>query len=134
LAYADSQQKASSNEQQGESAYSLAEAALNSQIFQLSVQWPTSVLNAQAAYPSSCNSASAGASYCPDPSYFSSAYPVGSSASCPSGTPGDAWRTGAVTNGWTTYARDAGSTSSTQQLFSSTVEKTMPAYDASLNG
>jgi len=134
LAYADSQQKASSNEQQGESAYSLAEAALNAQVFQLSVQWPTSVLNAQSPYPSSCNAASAGASYCPDPSYLSSAYPVGSSASCPAGTPGDAWSAGPVTNGWTTYVRDAGGTSSTEQLFSSTVEKTTPAYDASLNG
>jgi Tfp pilus assembly protein PilX len=133
LAYADSQQKASANEQQSEGAYALAEAALNAQIFELSVQWPTSALNAQANYPASCTAASAGAGYCPDPTYLSSAYPVGSSANCPASTSGDAWATGPVTNGWTTYVRDAGPTSGTQQLFSSSVEKTMAPYDASLD-
>lgn len=136
LSFADSQQRASFNEQQSESAFALAEAALNAQIFELSVQWPTSVTNATYHYSSSCNAASNGAGDCPAPGYLSSSYPI-TSTSCPTGTPGDSWSGSPASNGWTTYVRDAGSTSSTENYFNSSLESSAvsyPPYDASLNG
>jgi Tfp pilus assembly protein PilX len=135
LSYADAQQHASLNEQSSESAFALAEAALNAQIFELSVQWPTSATGV--VYPSSgCTAASNGAGYCPDPKYMSAAYPTNTST-CPAGTVGDAWNTSASppSNGWTTYVRDGGSTSGTQNFFNSSWEDTQALpYDANLNG
>jgi len=133
MAFSDTQQRSATNEQQNEGAYALAEAALNAQIYELSLQWPSNALNAQSAYPYGCNAATNGTSYCPSPSDLSS-YQAGSQA-CPAGTSGDAWNSSAPSNGWTTYVRDAGSSgSSTQQFFSSTAEKTAASYDASDNG
>lgn len=138
IATATGEQKSGYNQQTGESAYALAEAALNAQIYELSLQWPTasdapsgSVTN----YPSSCNASSSSSSYCPSAGDLSS-YSVGSQI-CPAGTGGDAWRSSStVTNGWTTYVRDAGS-GSNQTLFTSTGvggEQTASAYDATGNG
>jgi Tfp pilus assembly protein PilX len=133
FATANDQQRSSYNQQSSESAYSLAEAALNAQIYQLSAQWPTSALNQQSAFPSSCNATSNGASYCPSTANLS-AYPTGSQT-CPAGTPGDAWSSASPTNGWTTYVRDAGpSGSGTQSLFTSATEKGYAAYDSSGTG
>jgi len=138
LATADSQQRSASNQQSSETAYSLAEAALNAQVFELSQQWPTAS-DAPApsntptlGYPTSCNAASNGTSFCPNASDLSAAYPT-SSQTCPAGTPKDAWSSSSsVTNGWTTYVRDAGgSGSSTQSLFSSSTEETAAPYDSS---
>src|SRR5205823_4408722 len=52
---------------------------------------------------------------------------------CPSNTTKDAWsKSGTVSNGWTTYVRDAGSSSaSTQSLFTSSTEENLSAYDSS---
>ena len=135
LATANGQQRSAYNQQSSESAYSLAEAALNAQILQLSLQWPTSQNPPAGGYPTGCNAASNGFSYCPSTSNFpSSAYPT-SSQTCPAGTPGDAWSTSTPTNGWTTYVRDAGASGSgTESLFSSATEKGMPAYDTSVTG
>jgi Tfp pilus assembly protein PilX len=132
LATADSQQRTASNQQSSETAYSLAEAALNAQIFELSQQWPTSQDAPSGGYPTSCNAASNGTSYCPTPSDLSSAYST-SSGTCPSGTQKDAWSSSsAVSNGWTTYVRDAGASGAgTQSLFSSSTEESLPAYDSS---
>ncbi len=128
------QQTSSANELASEKSYSLAEAALNAEVYQLSISWPTRYNATLSPYPSSCSSAGNNASYCPSPSDLSSAY-SSNSASCPTGTPGDAWSSSAPTNtGWTTYVRDAGTSSSTQSLFQSATEKTMAAYDASANG
>ena len=112
MATAISQKRESSNQQQSESAYSLAEAALNAQIYQLTLKWPTTKDGPSATaptygYPSSCSAASNGTSYCPSTSDLSVAYPT-TSGTCPSGTQGDAWSgSSSVTNGWTTYVRDA---------------------------
>ena len=132
LATANGQQRSAFNQQSSESAYSLAEAALNAQLYALSVQWPTSQSEPAGGYPSSCNAASNGSSYCPSNSDLSS-YSTGS-GTCPAGTPGDAWSSSSPANGWTTYVRDAGSTTGTQSLFASATEKTMSPYDASRGG
>lgn len=132
LATAQSQQRSAFNQQSGETAYSLAEAALNAQVFALSQGWPTQAdapgTTAPAyGYPTSCNSASNGTSYCPTRSDLSTAYPSG--GTCPSGTQGDAWSTSSsVSNGWTTYVRDA---SPSPSLFSDSAEQGAAPYDAS---
>ncbi|HWE09666.1 MAG TPA: pilus assembly PilX N-terminal domain-containing protein [Solirubrobacteraceae bacterium] len=143
LATSVAQQRAAGNEQSSETAYSLAEAALNAQVFALSQQWPTSKDGPQPSsspgygYPTSCSPASNGTSYCPAASDLSSYTP--GSQTCPAGTPGDAWSSSSsVTNGWITYVRDAGVIgSSSQSLFTSTGttgEEGALAYDASASG
>jgi type II secretory pathway pseudopilin PulG len=133
LAFTDQQQHAVTREQSSESAFTLAEAALNAQIFALSVQWPTATLNTQSAFPSSCSPTSAGAAFCPNPggsgsSGFGGGYPSGSSATCPNGAaPTDPWSS-TVPNPWLTYVRD--DTGGTSQLFQSSVNQTQPAYDS----
>lgn len=132
---AGSQQRSAYNQQSGETAYSLAEAALNAQVFALSQGWPTQAdapgsTSPDYGYPTSCNAASNGTSYCPTPSDLSSAYPT--SGSCPSGTQGDAWNSGStVSNGWTTYVRDA---SPSPSLFSSSAEENAAPFDSSGSG
>ncbi|HWD76677.1 MAG TPA: pilus assembly PilX N-terminal domain-containing protein [Solirubrobacteraceae bacterium] len=143
LATSVAQQRAAGNQQSSETAYSLAEAALNAQVFELSQQWPTSGDAPRPSgspgygYPMSCNAASNGTSYCPAANDLSSYTP--GSQTCPAGTQGDAWSSSSsVTNGWTTYVRDAGVTgSSSQSLFTSTGttgEEGALAYDASASG
>jgi Tfp pilus assembly protein PilX len=133
---AASQQKAAGNQQQTESAYALAEAALNAEIYQLATQWPTqqdasSTTAPNYGYPYSCSSSSNGSSYCPSTADLSTAYSPGL-GNCPTGTPKDAWNTSSspVQNGWTTYVRNVDSTS--PSLFNSTTEETAARYD--LNG
>ncbi len=132
-----SQEHSASSQQGSESAYNLAEAALDAQLTELSLEWPTtkdapspSSPSTNYGFPSSCNAASNGTSYCPTASDLSTAYPV-SSHTCPSGTPGDAWSSSSsVTNGWTTYVRDAGSSPS---LFSDSAEETASPYNSTYN-
>jgi Tfp pilus assembly protein PilX len=135
---AGAQQRAAANGQNSETAYSLAEAALNAQVFALSQGWPTkaggtSTTAPDYGYPLSCNAASNGASYCPTASDLST---YSASGNCPSNTQGDAWNSSStVSNGWTTYVRDAGtSTSSSASLFSSSAEQTALPFDASGGG
>ena len=138
LATSVAQQRDAGNQQSSETAYSLAEAALNAQVFALSQQWPTKADAPQPSglypygYPTSCTAASAGTSYCPASTDFS-AYTPGS-GTCPAGTPGDAWNTsGTVSNGWTTYVRDAGPPgSATDGLFSSSAENGMSPFNSSV--
>lgn len=133
---AKGQQEASGNEVNGESAYSMAEAALNAQIYALSVKWPTATnaptpgSSPDLGYPTSCNAASNGTSYCPSTSDLA-AYPS-NTQTCPASTPGDAWNPGPVRSSWTTYVRDAGAAGSAQQeLFSDATEKTALPYNSS---
>ena len=135
ISTATSQKTSAANEQNGENAFSMAEAALNAQIYQLSLTWPTAG-NAPATtplstlgYPLSCNPSNAGTSYCPTTTELS-AYPSNTQA-CPTGTPGDAWNPGGTRSTWTTYVRDAGAAnSSTQQYFNDSLEATPAANGA----
>src|ERR1700746_3587448 len=73
---ANAQHTDAANQQSGENSYSMAEAALNAQIYALSVTWPTAnngpgtstTYPLNDGYPSSCNSSNAGYSYCPSSS------------------------------------------------------------------
>jgi len=139
LMTANAQRRSSFNQQGDESAFALAQAALNAQVYELSLQWPTAKDAPQPnsgtsslGYLTSCTAASAGASYCPSTSDFSTSYTMGAQT-CPPGTQGDAWNPGAqVANGWTTYVRDAGP--SPNYFASVPTEETASPYDASASG
>src|SRR5207245_11271392 len=107
LLFNDEHPHASSYEQSRESAYPLAEAALNAQIFQLSRQWPTEKTPA----PTSCTEAtSTSTNACPNAAGISASAGYPAAGTC-TGT--DAWGS-ALSNRWTTYVR---SDNSTSQLF-----------------
>jgi Tfp pilus assembly protein PilX len=123
LLLTDNQQRAATGEQSRESAYALAEAALNAQIFELAQNWPTAA-TASANRPEGCTEASSTSTNdCPDPGSLSvgAGYPV---AGACVGT--EAWGS-QLSNRWTTYVRADGG--GTQQLFSSATNRTQPAYD-----
>jgi type II secretory pathway pseudopilin PulG len=141
LSYSDVQQRAATRQGSKEQGFVLAEAAMNAQIFELSSQWPTAAGNAPNPFPSSCGPGSAGASFCPNPSNqngggsFGNGYSPGGPSACPATTPHDAWNQGApVNNGWTTYVRDDGPGTTTQNLFDSTTDQSQPAYDSNNDG
>ena len=119
LLFNDEQQHASTYEQSRESAYTLAEAALNAQIFQLSLQWPTEKNPA----PTSCTEAtSTSTNACPNAAGISASAGYPAAGTC-TGT--DAWGS-ALSSRWTTYVR---SDTSTSQLFNSTIDKANASYD-----
>jgi Tfp pilus assembly protein PilX len=135
IATANSQKTTAANEQNGENAFSMAEAALDAQIYALSVTWPTAG-NAPSpstpttlGYPQSCNASNAGQSYCPTASDLS-AYPS-NTQSCPTGTPGDAWNPGGTRSSWTTYVRNANPATNEQQYFNDSAEKAEAYYNSS---
>ena len=121
----DSQQKASAREQASESAFNVAEAALNAQIGQLSHSWPAG------EFPSSCTASSSTESNgCPGVKDLEVGYPKGASPRCPAANPRDAWGS-SLTNEWTTYVRDDGAPGApATQLFNSSTEQTALPYDA----
>ena len=125
LFFTDSQQKASASEQASESAFNVAEAALNAQIGQISRAWPTTA----ALQPETgCTpTTSTATNDCPTAESMNVPYPT-AAASCPTGSPTDAWGSPAGTE-WTTYVRDdtgAGGPS----FFNSATEKGLAGYDA----
>jgi type II secretory pathway pseudopilin PulG len=133
---ATSQKQNANREQNSESAFWMAEGALDAQIYALSVQWPTAgdapspSTPGTLGYPTSCNASTAGTSYCPSTGDLS-AYPSNTQA-CPAGTPGDAWNPGGNRSAWTTYVRDAGPQgSSQQQLFNDATEESAAPYNSS---
>jgi Tfp pilus assembly protein PilX len=133
---ANAQHTDAANQQSGENSYSMAEAALNAQIYALSVTWPTANNGPGTSstnnygYPSSCNTSNAGTSYCPSSSDLA-AYPS-NTQSCPTGTPGDAWTPSPTRSAWTTYVRDGGAAGSSQQnLFNDATEKAAVPYNSS---
>jgi Tfp pilus assembly protein PilX len=127
LMFTDNQQKASTREQQNEAAFTLAEAALNAQIGQLSHSWPT----ATATYPSVCTEALSATAGCPSATSLSNSYPNTNAIPCAANAAKDAWGS-ALTNKWTTYVRD----DMTGSVFNSKTEAeaTTPSYDANGDG
>jgi type II secretory pathway pseudopilin PulG len=125
LLFTDNQQKASAREQASESAFRVAEAALNAQVGQLSRAWPS---EKGAAYPERCTATESTPSGCPTPGSLSVAYPIAGTTACPASQK-DAWGS-PDTNEWTTYVRDDAEKS---QYFNSTTEQTQLTYDANGN-
>jgi Tfp pilus assembly protein PilX len=130
LFFDDEQQKAAGREQASETAFNLAEAALNAQVGQLSRAWPG---QKSEAYPDSedngvirCVAAtSTETNGCPASASLGVAYPGNASASCPAGTAKDAWGS-PLTNSWTTYVRDDAEQSS---YFNSSAEQNQVGWD-----
>jgi type II secretory pathway pseudopilin PulG len=105
LLLTDNQQKASAREQASESAFNVAEAALNAQIGQLSRNWPSTKAIGE-EYPSRCTEATSTATNgCPDAGSLKIGYPNISPVPCAAGAATEAWGS-PLTNEWTTYVRD----------------------------
>ncbi|HWX97382.1 MAG TPA: hypothetical protein VNZ01_11095 [Solirubrobacteraceae bacterium] len=129
LLLTDNQQKASSREQAKEAAFNIAEAALNAQVGQISRAWPSE--KAQGVESCTPSTAYSTGSYCPTAESLKVGYEKNaSSATCPAGTPKDAWGS-ALTNQWTTYVRAPESPTST--IFDSASESKQLTYDPSYN-
>ena len=112
LAFGGGQRQLAARERTGESAFKVAEGALNAQIFVLGQSWPGS---AAVAYPASCSSTTTVAD-CPDPPTINGQF------------------TGADYSGysWTTAVRDNGG--GTPDYYSTTVAAGQPSYDANGDG
>jgi type II secretory pathway pseudopilin PulG len=125
LLLSDNTQKAASREQASETAFNVAEAALNAQVAQLSRAWPA---EAGEAYPSRCiSSTTTESNGCPSQGNITASYSNVGSNSCPAGAQGDKWGS-PTTNEWTTYVRD--DTEKTGALFNSSNEQGALTYDA----
>jgi Tfp pilus assembly protein PilX len=130
LLLTNSGQKAALREQASETAFNVAEAALQAQIGQLSRAWPA---KESEAYPSRCTSSTTTESNaCPSAASLNAGYPNVSPVPCAANAPSDAWGS-ALTNEWTTYVRDdAGEPASA--LFNSSSESAQPAWDKNGDG
>jgi len=131
----DNQQKAAAREQASESAFNLAEAALNAQVGQLARTWPGTKTE---AYPDTVNgvvrcteATTSSTNGCPTSGSLSVAYPNTGSTACPAGANGDAWGS-ALNNKWTTYVRDNGG--GTETLYNSAIDQGQPGWDANGDG
>jgi Tfp pilus assembly protein PilX len=120
LLLTNNQQKAAGREQASESAFTVAEAALNAQVTQLSREWPASEkIKEEEALPERCTATTTTSKNgCPDALSLKEGY-SGVAGTCPSGAPKDAWG-GSASNEWTTYVRD--DVEGTGKLFNSTSE------------
>jgi Tfp pilus assembly protein PilX len=129
----DSQQKASSSEQNDESAFNVSEAALNSQIGQLARVWPAKP-EESTTQPVACTSLSTTATnYCPGAASLTAGYPISSSLTCKAGAT-DPWGS-PVTNEWTTYVRDDGPpTGPATTVYNSPAVSGYPRWDANGDG
>ncbi|MEA2208179.1 MAG: hypothetical protein QOF54_656 [Solirubrobacteraceae bacterium] len=122
LLFTDNEQKASAREQSSESAFNVAEAALNAQVGQLSREWPVAT-----AVSSCTEGTTTTGNYCPPKIPLSVGYASFGNATCPAGISKDAWGS-PITNRWTTYVRDDKNTGSS--YFNSATARTEPEYDA----
>lgn len=129
LLFTDSQQKASASEQASESAFNLAEGALNAQVGQLSRRWPSEKTIGE-EFPTCTPTTSTSTNGCPSNAGMNAGYPAAGSATCPAGTATEAWGS-PLTNRWTTYVReDLGGSPN----FNSTEEQKAPVWDEHKTG
>jgi hypothetical protein len=119
--FVDNQQAQANRQHIGEASFSLTNAALNEQMFQLGSVWPKS---SATAYPTSCTSAAAAAAPCPDAAALSSSFSgtTYGAGACPGG----------VTNGWRTFVRDNGGGATS--YYDPAVVPGQPSYDANADG
>jgi Tfp pilus assembly protein PilX len=126
LLFTDNQQKAAGREQASESAFNVAEAALNAQITQVSRSWPA-LEGAQPYEKGGCTAANSTATNgCPTAESMKIGYPVTSTAACPASVK-DAWGS-ASSNQWATYVRDD-NPGENVSFFNSSLENEQVGYD-----
>lgn len=119
-AMADTEQKQAGEERVRESAFVVAEAALDAQVLQLSRTFP---LVAAQAYPASCAAGAATATTCPDPAALSGSYTGGDYASQCNGSP--------VTQ-WSTRVRD--NSRGAEKYYTRSIADGNEAWDANADG
>jgi Tfp pilus assembly protein PilX len=112
LAFSDGQRQLAAGERVRESAFNLAEAALNGQVFVVSQRWPGS---SGSALPASCPSATT-VTNCPDPATINGQFTGPDYAN----------------SSWSTAVQDNGG--SVANYYSSTAAQTQPPYDANGDG
>jgi Tfp pilus assembly protein PilX len=121
LLFTDTEQKASAREQSSESAFNVAEAALNAQVGQVSREWPI-----KKEVKSCTEATTTSGNYCPPKIPLSIGYSGFGQSTCSAGTATDAWGS-PITNRWTTYVRDDKETGSS--YFNSATAQKEPEYD-----
>ena len=120
-AYVDGEQSQSGRERVRESAFNIAESALDAQVLQLSQNWPAAT--GTAVYPSSCTPSPA--ANCPDAGSLQASATTAdfSSSACPSGS---------ATPLWTTSVHDDGGGAT--DYYNASIVNAQPTYDANING
>jgi type II secretory pathway pseudopilin PulG len=132
LLFVDNEQKASAREQASESAFNVAEAALNAQISQISRAWPAQKpTSPELLQPyettAGCTAANSTATNgCPTAESMKVGYPAAGTTKCPASMK-DAWGS-PTTNQWTTYVRDD-EPGRNVSFFNSAEEKKQVGYD-----
>ena len=119
-AMADTEQKQAGQERVRESAFVVAEAALDAQVLQLSRTFP---LVAAQAYPAACTATAASSLTCPDPAAMAGSYNGGDYATTCNGS--------AVTQ-WVTSVRDNGN--GAEKYYSRAIVDGNPPWDANADG
>jgi Tfp pilus assembly protein PilX len=125
MLFTDNQQKASGREQASETAFNVAEAALDAQVGQISRSWPASEgeKRCEAGNSTSTNG-------CPSAESMNVAYPASAAKCSTNGGPQDAWRSkGEPTTEWSTYVRD-NAVKNEASYFNSATESSQLPYDA----
>jgi Tfp pilus assembly protein PilX len=119
-AMVDNQQRQSAAGRERETAFNLAEAALNAQIYALTTHWPGrgGATNSAVAYPASCTPASTD-SRCPNPATLSALF---NSADTASGST------------WTAMVRDNSGAAGAATFWSESMVNAAPRYDANGDG
>ena len=120
LLLVNTQQRQSARGRQRETAFNVAEAALNAQIYQMARNWPGAggASNTALRYPSSCTQTSTD-SRCPSAATLRNLY------SSPDTMP---------TANWTTNVRDNSGSTGAQTFWSEGMINTAPTYDANGDG
>lgn len=134
LLFTDNQQHAARIEQSGESAFNVAEAALNAQVGQVSRLWPTEKgpVGAEVVPASGCTeTTSTGTNDCPTSESMKAGYPNISPVPCTGVSTKDAWGS-SLSNQWTTYVRD--DVPENSSVYNWETEKGAASYDANDNG
>ena len=121
----NSGQKAALREQASESAFNVAEAALNAQVAQLARAWPTGEGESRCTEATTTET-----NGCPTGKILKESYPNASPVGCPSKAT-DSWGSPSA-NEWTTYVRD--DAEGANAPFSSSLEASAKNYDANNDG
>ena len=121
--YVDGEQSQSGRERIRESAFNIAESALDAQVLRLSQTWPEAT--GAGAYPLSCTPATAASVLCPDAGSLEESAKTAdySSSACP---------TGSAAPLWTTSVHDDGLPPA--DYYDAQIVNAQPTYDANGNG
>jgi len=119
--FVDGEQAQSGRERVRESAFNVAESALDAQVFQLSQAWPAT----NGVYPASCTPTSASTLPCPDAGSLQASATTAdyNTSACP---------TGSAAPVWTTSVRDDGGGAG--DYYNAQIVNAQPTYDANGNG